>query len=370
MPGGADLQLRRGDRRGQVELSRPPAAPRGPSAPDALRAARGDRHLRPAALIGGERPGGAASRTPRRMLAPACARRGADRLASPTNHATLVRISPLSATTKPLWVKLHRQTDHLSHIHPRGVACFTKTTVPECRPPGGFRLSAPTCGPAPPCGALRYNCRVSSRGRPGRVSGWALGAALAVGLLGPATVALAGPSPQRTVRVRLAASANPDGASAQPSVSGDARRIAFASRATNLVAADENGEVSDIFVYDQGTSALERVSAGPNGEAADGRSEQPALSGDGTPGRVHVARSQSRPRRSQRGLRRVRARPRHRPRPRQRVERGRRGRRRVIGARPSPPTGATSCSPQMPPTSSRVTQTGSRTCSSVTCSPR
>ncbi len=112
----------------------------------------------------------------------------------------------------------------------------------------------------------------------------ALGVALALGLLVPATVALAGPSPQRTVRVRLAA-ANPDGASSQPSLSGDARRVAFASQATNLVAADANGEVSDVFVYDQGTSAVELVSVGPSGEAADGRSEQPVLDGDGS----HVA---------------------------------------------------------------------------------
>jgi Tol biopolymer transport system component len=113
----------------------------------------------------------------------------------------------------------------------------------------------------------------------------ALGAALVVGLLLPATVALAGPSPQRTVRVRLAATVNPDGRSAEPSLSGDARRVAFTSQATNLVAADANGEVADVFVYDQGTSAVELVSAGPNGEAADGRSEQPALDGDGS----HVA---------------------------------------------------------------------------------
>ena len=117
------------------------------------------------------------------------------------------------------------------------------------------------------------------------MSGLALGAALAVGLLVPATVALAGPSPQRTVRVRLAATANPDGTSSQPSLSGDARRIAFTSQAANLVAVDGNGEVSDVFVYDQGTSAVDLVSAGPNGEAADGRSEQPVLDGDGS----HVA---------------------------------------------------------------------------------
>ena len=122
------------------------------------------------------------------------------------------------------------------------------------------------------------------------MAGLALGAALAVGLLVPATVALAGPSPQRTVRVRLAATVNPDGASSQPSLSADARRVAFASQATNLVAADANGEVSDVFVYDQGTSAVELVSAGPNGEAADGRSEHPVLERRRQPRRVRLPR--------------------------------------------------------------------------------
>lgn len=108
-----------------------------------------------------------------------------------------------------------------------------------------------------------------------------LAAAVAAGLLVPATVALAGPSPQRTVRVRLAATGNPDGASSQPSLSADARRVAFASRATNLIPFDGNANVSDVFVYDQGTSAVELVSAGPNGQPADGSSYQPVMSGDG-----------------------------------------------------------------------------------------
>ena len=129
---------------------------------------------------------------------------------------------------------------------------------------------------------MRYNWRVSSRRRAGRVRGLALAAGLAAGLLGPATVALAGPSPQRTVRVRLAAIGNPDGASSQPSLSADARRVAFTSQATNLVPADGNGEVSDIFVYDQGFSTLTLISAGLDGAPANGRSDGPVLSADGS----------------------------------------------------------------------------------------
>ena len=101
-----------------------PAAPRGPAAPDALRAARGDRHLRlPRCRRGGRgvcrivrvrrevfdtpsaqhpigRPQAPETTTSGvRPAAPpdACwhqraPRAAADRLASPTNHATLVRI--------------------------------------------------------------------------------------------------------------------------------------------------------------------------------------------------------------------------------------------------------------------------------------
>jgi Tol biopolymer transport system component len=109
----------------------------------------------------------------------------------------------------------------------------------------------------------------------------AVAAGLVAILLGPATVALAGPSPQRTVRLRLAATANPDGASTHPSLSADARRVAIASTATNLVAPDGNGAVSDVFVYDQATNVFTLASVGRNGEPADGGSSEPVLSADG-----------------------------------------------------------------------------------------
>lgn len=118
------------------------------------------------------------------------------------------------------------------------------------------------------------------------MSGIVLGAGVALGVLGPATVALAGPSPQRTVRVRLAASGNPNGPSSEPVLSGDARRIAFSSAATNLTPGDDaNGRTRDVFVFDQGTGILELVSAGLGGAAADATSGQPVLDDDGS----HVA---------------------------------------------------------------------------------
>ena len=112
-----------------------------------------------------------------------------------------------------------------------------------------------------------------------------LGAGAALAVLGPATVALAGPSPQRTVRVRLGAG-SPNGPSTQPALSADARRLAFTSAATNLTAQeDPNGSVRDVFVFDQGTGAVELASAGASGEPADGSSGRPVLDGDGS----HVA---------------------------------------------------------------------------------
>ncbi len=117
---------------------------------------------------------------------------------------------------------------------------------------------------------------------PGAVRGIAVGAGLALGLLGPITVALAGPSPQRTVRVRLSSAGNPDGPSSQPALSADARRLAFTSAATNLTGRDDgNGTTRDVFVYDQGSGAIELASHGPNGEPADASSSEPVLDAAG-----------------------------------------------------------------------------------------
>jgi Tol biopolymer transport system component len=65
-----------------------------------------------------------------------------------------------------------------------------------------------------------------------------------------------------------------------PSVSADGRYVAFDSRASNLVPDDTNG-VSDIFVYDQETDTIERVSMTISGTEADGGSAYPFISVDG-----------------------------------------------------------------------------------------
>lgn len=101
------------------------------------------------------------------------------------------------------------------------------------------------------------------------------------GLVLAAAPALAGPSPQRTVRVRLAKTGDPNGASGQPAASGDARFVAFASRASNLGVPDRNKHVRDVYVYDQGTGAIRMLSRPPGDAGADGPSGQPVLDGDG-----------------------------------------------------------------------------------------
>jgi Tol biopolymer transport system component len=70
------------------------------------------------------------------------------------------------------------------------------------------------------------------------------------------------------------------GDSWQPGISADGRRIAFTSRAENLVAGDRNGK-ADVFVHDLATGATTRASVGPGGVEGDGFSFDAGISGDG-----------------------------------------------------------------------------------------
>jgi Tol biopolymer transport system component len=71
------------------------------------------------------------------------------------------------------------------------------------------------------------------------------------------------------------------GPSFSPSLSGDGKRVAFASDATNLVAGDTNGQ-TDVFLFDRPSGSTTRVSvAGDGATFADGRSTEPALSANG-----------------------------------------------------------------------------------------
>jgi Tol biopolymer transport system component len=63
-------------------------------------------------------------------------------------------------------------------------------------------------------------------------------------------------------------------------ISADGRRVAFQSMAANLVQGDVNGFV-DVFVHDLQTGTLSRVSVGPLGVDGNSASALPALSADG-----------------------------------------------------------------------------------------
>jgi Tol biopolymer transport system component len=94
----------------------------------------------------------------------------------------------------------------------------------------------------------------------------------------PQRAVSAGPSTERaSVSSR---SAEADGESFAPALSGDGRLVAFESSATNLVADDTNG-VPDVFVRDLVSGTTTRVSVSSDGTAGDGRSYDASISGDG-----------------------------------------------------------------------------------------
>jgi len=68
--------------------------------------------------------------------------------------------------------------------------------------------------------------------------------------------------------------------SGDPSISGDGRFVAFASRAANLVPGDTNNS-QDIFVRDLLTNTTTRVSVDSAGNPGNGDSYVPSISGDG-----------------------------------------------------------------------------------------
>lgn len=70
------------------------------------------------------------------------------------------------------------------------------------------------------------------------------------------------------------------GMSGRPSISADGRFVAFSSSATNLVRDDGNG-VSDIFVRDRQNGITTRVSVDSAGVEGNGASGNPSISGDG-----------------------------------------------------------------------------------------
>jgi Tol biopolymer transport system component len=72
-----------------------------------------------------------------------------------------------------------------------------------------------------------------------------------------------------------------NGTSVNPQLNADGRYVAFDSSATVLTAAPDRNETVDVFVRDSATGTTTRVSLGPGGQEANGRSAHPAISADG-----------------------------------------------------------------------------------------
>jgi Tol biopolymer transport system component len=85
-----------------------------------------------------------------------------------------------------------------------------------------------------------------------------------------------------TTRISVGANGEADGSSEFPSISGDGRYVAFASRAGNLMAGPaRDGGVLNIYVYDRSSATTVRVSAAPDGTPGGKDSEYPITSPDG-----------------------------------------------------------------------------------------
>jgi len=84
-----------------------------------------------------------------------------------------------------------------------------------------------------------------------------------------------------TTRVSIATGGQQaNGASAQPTISGDGRFVAYASSATNLAVGDTNG-LDDVFMHDRVTGVTRLISKAPTATVGNGTSELPRFSADG-----------------------------------------------------------------------------------------
>lgn len=94
------------------------------------------------------------------------------------------------------------------------------------------------------------------------------------------TRAALGAPPIRTVRV-APAGVDPNGPSAAPSIGGDGRYVAFASRASNLGPIISQRRISNVYVFDFATGRATLISSGPGGGPANGPSTTPSISANG-----------------------------------------------------------------------------------------
>lgn len=92
-----------------------------------------------------------------------------------------------------------------------------------------------------------------------------------------------GAGPGQTTRLSVSSTgeqANKGGGAFGPAMSANARYVAFASRASNLVPGDTN-RAADVFVRDRVAKVTRRVSIGPRGRQGNRSSFDPAISADG-----------------------------------------------------------------------------------------
>ena len=148
--------------------------------------------------------------------------------------------------------------------------------------PAGNRRRRPAARPGAALASLAGVRAGHPPGRQNRSYGVPLAAAAALALLLlalAATDALAGPSSQRTVRVRTGP--EPNGASVAPRLSASGRFVAFDSVATNLGSSDPNGKVRDAFFFDQNTGSVLSLSSPADPAGANGPSFSPVLNAAG-----------------------------------------------------------------------------------------
>ena len=85
---------------------------------------------------------------------------------------------------------------------------------------------------------------------------------------------------QRTLRVSIGLRGEANGASEGSGISADGRQVTFRSFASNLVRGDGNG-LADVFVRDWGIGKTERVNISSSGSEANAETFRGAISGDG-----------------------------------------------------------------------------------------
>lgn len=110
---------------------------------------------------------------------------------------------------------------------------------------------------------------------------------------------------EKTVRISVGSQGDEaDADSFNPRLSADGRYVVFQSPATNLVANDANGS-PDIFMVDRNDGVVRCISVDAQGNPADGESQNPFISGDGSLIVFQSSATNLLPRRHQRPHRRL-----------------------------------------------------------------